>query len=77
MGYQGINTFVCSTILSARAFLSHGNIVGVTIFTGEVYGVPIFATVTKFEITILEVSKLQKNNTPKFRITCTLCRSVA
>jgi hypothetical protein len=29
------------------AFLSHGNIVGVTIFTGEVYGVTIFATVTK------------------------------
>jgi len=42
------------------AFLSTGNIVGVTIFTGEVYGVTIFATVTKFEITLLEVSKLQK-----------------
>jgi hypothetical protein len=29
------------------ACLSHGNIVGVTKFTREVYGVPIFATVTK------------------------------
>jgi hypothetical protein len=40
MGYQGINTFVCSSFLSADAFLSHGNIVGVNIFTwGRIWGI--------------------------------------
>ena len=75
MGYQGINTFVSSSFLSPRVFLSHGNTVGVTIFTGEVYGVTIFATVTKFEITVLEVSKLQKTIPRNFELPATLGRA--
>jgi hypothetical protein len=59
MGYQGINTFVCSTILSPLVFLSHGNIVGVNIFTWGRYGGTIFTVVTKFNITVLGVLKLQ------------------
>ncbi len=44
------------------AFLSHGNIVGVVIFTrGRIWGTNICRVVTKFEITVLEVPKLQKN----------------
>ena len=43
------------------AFLSHGNIVGVIIFTwGIIWGTNICRVVTKIEITVLEVPKLQK-----------------
>ena len=52
------------------AFLSPGNIVGLVIFTWGKYGVSICRVVTSFEITVLGVPKLQKNNTPKCRITC-------
>jgi hypothetical protein len=43
------------------AFLSHGIIVGVLIFTwGRIWGNNICRGVTKFEITVLELPKLQK-----------------
>jgi hypothetical protein len=41
------------------AFLCTGNIVGVTIY-GERYGETIFPVVTNFNISVLEVPKLQK-----------------
>jgi hypothetical protein len=45
--------------LSPLVFLSHGNIVGVNIFTWGRYGGTIFTVVTKFNITVLGVLKLQ------------------
>jgi hypothetical protein len=47
MGYQGINTYLSETIF---LFPLHGERSGVTIFT----------VVTNFNITVLEVPKLQK-----------------
>ena len=61
MGYQEINTFLWPTFLCARVFLSIGNIVGVVMFTwGRIWGTNICLVVTKFEITVLGVPKLQK-----------------
>ena len=56
-------------VFFSYTFLSTGNIVGVVIFLwGRIWGNNICRVVTKFEITVLKVTKLQKNNTPKLRI---------
>jgi hypothetical protein len=58
------------------AFLSTGNIVGVVIFTwGRIWG-NIFL-VTKFDITVLKIRKLQKTIPRNGELPATLCRSVA
>ena len=54
MGYQGINTFVCSSFFVPREHCWGDHIYG------ERYGVTIFTVVTNFNITVLEVPKLQK-----------------
>ena len=59
-------------------FLSHGNIVGVVIFTwGRIWGINICHVVTKFVITVLEVPKLQKIIPQNDELPATHCRSVA
>jgi len=51
------------------AFLSTGNIVGVVRITWEKKGVTIFTVVTNFNITVLEVPKLQKTVLPSHYVT--------
>jgi hypothetical protein len=59
------------------AFLSHGNIVGVVIFTwGRIWGNNICRVGVNFEITVLEVPKLQKTIPRNGELPATLCRSV-
>ena len=75
MGYQGINTLLRKTFLSPRHFFvprehcwGHHR---------ERYGVTIFAVVTNFEKTVLEVPKLQKTIPRNGELPATLCQSVA
>ena len=58
------------------AFLSHGNIVGVTIW-GKIWGNNICRVVTNFVITVLKVPKLQKTIPRNGELPATFCRSVA
>ena len=58
--YQGINTFLRKTFFSIATFFVHqehrwGHY-------RERYGVTIFAVVTNFDLTVLEVPKLQKSS---------------
>jgi len=55
MGYQGINTYLSETI-----FCPTGTTLGWSELHGERSGVTIFTVVTNFNITVLEVPKLQK-----------------
>ena len=74
MGYQGINTFVTSTFLSPRVFLSTGNIVEVTIW-GNIWGNNICRG-DEFLNNVLEVLNCKKQ--PRNgELPATLCRSVA
>jgi hypothetical protein len=50
---------VCSSFFSSSSFLSHGNIVGVTIW-GKIWGNNIYRGDESKYITVLEVPKLQK-----------------
>jgi hypothetical protein len=77
MGYQGINTFLRKTILSARLFFVPREHRWGNHICGERYGVTIFAVVTNFEITVLEVSKLQKTIPRNGELPATFCQSIA
>jgi hypothetical protein len=60
MGYQGINTFVCSSFLSSSTLFVHREHRWGNHMYWERYGVTIFTVMTNFNITVLEVPKLQK-----------------
>ena len=59
MGYQGINTLLKESFFSPRRFIVHREHRWGKHIYGEEYGVSICRVVTKFEITVLGVPKLQ------------------
>ena len=71
MGYLGINTFLRKTFLCTRRFFVPWE------HCLEEFGVSICRVVTKFEITVLGVPKLQKTVPRNVELPATLCRSVA
>jgi hypothetical protein len=55
------------------AFCPPGTLLGWSELHGGKNGSTIFTVVTNFNKTLLEVPKLQKNNTPKGELPATLC----
>ena len=58
-------------------FVHREHCLGWSYLHGEEYGVSICRVVTKFEITVLGVPKLQKTVPRNVELPATLCRSVA
>ena len=78
MGYQGINTLLKTSFFPARRFFVHReHCWGGHIYMGKNMGHNICRVVMKFEITVLEVPKLQTTIPRNGELPDTLCRSVA
>ena len=61
----------------AYSFCPTGTSLGWSYLHGEEYGETIYRVVTKFEITVLRVLKLQKTIPRNVKLPATLCLSVA
>ncbi len=77
MGYQGINTLLKKSFFRGLPCFVHREHHWGHHMYGERYGVTIFTVVTNFNITVLEVPKLQKTIPRNGELPATLSRSVA